>query len=111
MPTDVRMRGGATIPISFMPVSASRPLAELSADNKGITVSLGSRRSTWHVSWAGLDHVLVGPRSVVLFPVQGRACRFNVGSRRRLEPLLASLKSQHIPTEQARSTIGWAFKI
>ena len=65
----------------------------------------------WQVSWAELDHVLVGPRSVVLFPAQGKACRFNVGSRQRLEPLLSMLDSKHIPTEQARSTMGWAFKI
>jgi hypothetical protein len=111
VPTDVQIWGGATIPTRFMPLSASRPLAELTADYKGVAISLGSRKLTWRVSWAELDHVLVGPRSVVLVPVQGRACRFNVRSRPRLEPLLAMFDSQHIPSERVRSTIGWVFKI
>ena len=111
MPTEVQIRGGATIPTSFMPLTASRPLAVLTADYKGVAVSLNWRRLMWQVSWAELDHVLVRPRSVVLFPPQGKVCRFNVGSRRRLEPLLSMLDAKHIHTEQARSTRGWAFKI
>ena len=111
MPPDVWIRGGATIPTNLMPLTASSTLAELTADYKGIDVSLSSRRSMWHVSWDELDHVLVGPRSMVFFPVQGRPCRFNFGSRRRLEPLMALLNSRHIRTQQVRSTMGWAVKV
>jgi hypothetical protein len=92
-------------------LTASRPLAELSADYKGIDVLLSSRRARWHASWEELDHVLVGPRSMVFFPSRGRPCRFNVGSRRRLEPLMALLNSQHIRTQQVGSTMAWTFKV
>ena len=111
MPRDVWIRGGATIPTNLMPLTASRPLAELTADDKGIDVSLSSKRSMWHVSWEELDHVLVGPRSMVLLPRLGRPCRFTLGSRRRLQPLMALLNSRNIRTQQVRSTMGWALKV
>jgi hypothetical protein len=118
MPPDVLMQGGATIPtrrripiIFFKRIGASWPIAELTADYKGIDVSLSSRRSMWHVSWAELDHVLVGPRSMVFFPAQGRPCRFKVRSRRTLEPLMRLLNSRHIRTQQVDSTISWVFRV
>ena len=132
MTAHVRTRGGATIPVGVTRVTVSRPLAVLTTDDAGVAISLrpvwvarislgmaalqgaaksNPRNPVWQASWAELDHVLAGPRSVVLFPTHGRACRFNVRAKHRLEPLLSLLDSRHIPTEQVSSTISWTFKI
>lgn len=128
----VRLRGGATVLVGGTRITVSRPLAVLTIDDEGIAVTLepiwvarisvamasfqGAAKSdprspVWRVPWTELVRVLRGPRSVVLLPVRGRACRFNVRDRRRLQPLLTFLDSRHIPTDEVSSTIGWVFKI
>jgi hypothetical protein len=82
----LRVRGGATIPARGFPISASYPLAVLSADGMGVRVTLSpnwlrtlagilrldgrsSQSDTfanWTIDWRDLERAVCASRSVVL---------------------------------------------
>lgn len=124
----VNIVAAAVIPLGVTALGVSIPLARLTADEGGVTVVVrsallgkffaGSRetrwidgRVGWHVAWDSLDHVAVGPRSVLMYPTRERACRFATSRASKLVPLLDAFDRQGVRTENVSSTIGRSFGI
>jgi hypothetical protein len=109
-----RLRGGASLPSGRVGrIGVTWPMAVLSADDNGIEVAVhpGWIRGPWRVSWGDLELLLIGPRSVVLRPVDGRSCRFVALRRRDLQPLLGDFDKRGIPARRVKTTMHEAFKI
>lgn len=122
------LRGAATLPGRHRArVSVSWPLAELTVTSSNLRIAIRPRwlavalhrlahlenspDAAWTADWDGMSRVLLGPRSVVLVPRVGRACRFATLTRRRLEPLVVLLEGHGVPIERVRTTMAKAFTI
>lgn len=124
----IKIVGGATLPTRSTQLNASIPLAELRADDDGISVRLRpkwlgsliyragfsrpeSGEIGWSVEWPELDRAIRAHRSVVLYPKVGRGCRFVTRTSARMEPIIAALIEHEIPMESKPSTWGSTFRL
>jgi hypothetical protein len=116
----LRMVGGASLPRSMGTLTATWPLAVLTASDEGVAVDLrpsplkrmvvkptAAERVCWSVQWPNLSSVDFGRRSIILRPTDGKGCRFVTLTRQRILPLIAELERRKVPVTRKKSTIGW----
>ncbi len=121
----LRLTGGASFPGKVGTVSATWPLAVLTADDSGVSVDLrstwlkrmlgrfvlsDSRSVWWSARWEDLKSVDFGRRSIVLRLNGKKGCRFVTLSRRRIIPLIEELERHNVAVTQVKNTIGWFVK-
>jgi hypothetical protein len=122
--------GGGTLPAGVGRVNVSIPLVRLRADELNLELAI---RYRWlsslaaalasvnsnsgrpavgsSISWGNLSKVLVSRRSMILIPIDGRACRFVTFRKSRLRPLVDLIVENGIEIESVRSTILRSFSI
>lgn len=123
----VRVSGGASFPAVIGTLTASTPLARLSADEHRIEIDLRSRllkravrrlvdptpapgEPFWSAKWDEIRSMDVAPRSVVFRLSERRSCRFVVMRRRALSPFLREVETHRIPIRRVSGTIRWFFR-
>jgi len=110
------VRGGGTLPIPTGQLHLTWPFVVMKADESGITVKafprllvtklLGKVGSAdppgpaWSCAWNELDRVLVAPRKLVVYPREGRGCRFVTIRRGQLHRLLEAISKHGVSCEQ-----------
>jgi hypothetical protein len=119
----------ATIPLpGILGVIVSYPLAVLEVNPHGLCVRLRWARfsalvrwfmsrmgapegspAEWRASWAAIDRVIVGPRSVVVFRGSGYPCRFATWKRAEVSRVVDDLVAHQVTVERSQTTVRYAY--
>jgi hypothetical protein len=122
----VRVRGGASFPALIGTLTASTPLAKLTADDHRLEIDLRSRLLKralrrlvaptpapggpfWSATWEEIRSIDLAPRSVVIHLAEQRSCRFVVMRSSTLIPVLQVIEAHKVPTRRVSGTIRWFF--
>ena len=127
----MRLEGAAAIPIGRTQVHASYNWAVLIADDNHLEVLvrywlvaqflrlLGLRRVDvregsgygWSARWDDIARVVTSRKSVILYPEDGRGCRFATRRASSIQPLFDLIEARSIPREHTTTTIGRGYKL
>lgn len=123
-PSTNRISAGVSFPAKVGTVNASWPLGIVVTTDERLSVDVrpnfvkrllrlflksetNGAAPFWSASWAQLEPVDVGRRSLVRRTEASRGCRVVLLRRRELRSLLDTFAGREIPIRRVRTTLGW----